>query len=308
MGKKISVIIPTYNRAATLKDCLAALAAQTCHAELFEIIVVDDGSSDGTAEAVAAFIRVGVPETKYIRQRNLGPAAARNAGIRKAAGDIVLFIGDDIMAAPDLLARHIAWHEAHPAPGDALLGYVTWDPDLPVTPFMRWLEDGGPQFSFNTLRDGGEADPRGFFYTCNVSLKRAFLLEKGLFDEDFPYAAFEDSELGYRLIPAGLRLIFDRSASAWHRHYTSLGAACARMVKVGESKRLLNIKTGRPPFEPPPGPVRRRLKIFKLAVYYALALFFEKRARADAVFKYVMEYYFERGVERSRAAAAKGIE
>ena len=80
MKKTITVIIPTYNRAETLRKCLKALAAQTFPASGAEVLVVDDGSGDNTEEVAASFIKEGAVETKYLRQENKGPAAARNLG------------------------------------------------------------------------------------------------------------------------------------------------------------------------------------------------------------------------------------
>ncbi|MCG2725690.1 MAG: glycosyltransferase family 2 protein [bacterium] len=299
MTKYLTVIIPTYNRAETMKKCLKAIEAQTYTASRFEVIIVDDGSTDKTEELAADFVRQGTVDARYYRQKNRGPAAARNLGIKNADGEILLFIGDDIIAAPDLLKRHVAWHLENISDNAALLGYVTWDRSLKITPFMHWLENGGPQFSFNELENGAEADPCRF-YTCNISLKRRFLTKNGLFDEEFPYAAFEDVELGYRLKAAGLKLFFNRKAVAWHHHYTSLEDACKRMIKVGESKKILNRKIGLSAYEPKTLFIRRVMNIFKISLYYPLAVFFEKRMIAAGIFKYVMNYYYTLGVERSR--------
>jgi len=300
MAKYLTVIIPTYNRAKTLEKCLTALAGQTYPGSGFEVIIADDGSTDRTGELAASFMNGKIVDVKYFRQENKGPAAARNLGIKNAAGDVILFMGDDMLAGPDLLERHTAWHLKNAKDSAALLGYATWDPELEITPFMFWLENGGPQFSFNRLEDGGEADPRLYFYTCNISLKRRFLTGNGLFDEEFPYAAYEDMELGCRLKAAGLKLFFDRKAVAWHHHYTSLEGACKRMIKVGESKKILNRKIGQSVFEPRTPFIRRILKIFKISVYYPLAVLFEKRKVAAGIFLYVMDYYCALGVEKSR--------
>jgi len=299
MAKYLSVIIPTHNRVEVLEKCLRALAAQTYPGAAFEVIIADDGSDDRTGEMAAGFIKEGLVDTKYFRQENKGPAAARNLGIKKALGEVVLFIGDDIIAPPDLLERHAAWHRKNADDGAGMLGFVTWDRELRITPFMRWLENG-IQFSFNELEDGAEADPRRFFYTCNISLKRRFLIEKGLFDEDFPYAAFEDIELGHRLKAAGLKLIFDRKTAAWHYHRTTLAEACKRMIKVGESIRILNRKLGLPVYEPKSSFTRRILKPFKLFLHYRLASYYEERKVSAGIFKYVLDCYFASGVERSR--------
>lgn len=300
MKKYLTVIIPTYNRVETLEKCLKALAGQTYRNTGFEVIIADDGSTDRTAELVAAVIKRGSVDTKYFRQEKKGPAAARNLGMKNADGEVILFIGDDIIAGPDLLERHAAWHLKNPRENSALLGYVTWDLGLEITPFMHWLENGGPQFNFNELQDGAEADPSRFFYTSNISLKRRFLTENGFFDEEFPYAAFEDVELGCRLKDAALKLFFDRKAVAWHHHYTSLQDACKRMIKVGESKNILNRKTGLSVYEPEIPLIWRLLRVFKIFLYYPLAAFFEKRTVVVGIFNYVMTYYYAMGVESSR--------
>src|SRR5437764_138198 len=96
---RFSVVIPTFNRQATLHQTLKAIEAQD--ALSFEVIVVDDGSTDGTKEAVTSEF----PSVQYIQQENQGPAAARNTGIRAVAGDIVVFTDDDCVPPPDWLSR-----------------------------------------------------------------------------------------------------------------------------------------------------------------------------------------------------------
>jgi glycosyltransferase involved in cell wall biosynthesis len=95
----ISAVVPTFNRIATLRQTLTALAAQDYPD--YEIIVVDDGSSDGTGDVVTREF----PAVRYVRQPNRGPAAARNVGIRAALGDIVAFTDDDCLPPVDWLSR-----------------------------------------------------------------------------------------------------------------------------------------------------------------------------------------------------------
>ena len=101
-----------------------------------------------------------------------------------------------------------------------MLGYVTWSPEIKVTPFMRWLERGGPQFKYWTINNPQNVSWR-HLYTANISFKRQFLLEDGFFDEDFPNAAYEDTELGYRLHQRGLRIVYNKRAVAYHYHAIS---------------------------------------------------------------------------------------
>jgi len=206
----LTVIIPTYNRRDTLLKCLKALTHQSCSKECFEIILVDDGSTDGTDGAIHSWMDQKPCDVKYFQQENRGPAAARNVGIRNAKGQVLLFLGDDVIPNNNLLEEHMEWHKRFGADNSAMLGFVTWSPELEITPFMQWLENGGPQFSFRSIKDKNNVNGAVFFYTSNISVKRCFLLENDeLFDEDFPYAAHEDSELGYRLSKKGLMLTYN---------------------------------------------------------------------------------------------------
>jgi|GEM_PF-380692 len=300
MAVFLSVIIPSFNRSAVLRKCLEALSRQDCALAEFEVIVVDDGSSDGTGAAVAELSAAGMV-VRYLRQENRGPASARNRGIREAAGEVILFIGDDIICPPDLAARHIAFHRGHPDAAAALLGRVAWSPEIRVTPFMRWLGESEYQFDFFRLA-AGDADPARYFYTANVSLKRSFLESRRLFfDEDFRRAAFEDMELGARLKNEGLALRYDPHCLAWHYHATSLAAACARMRVVGENGVLLDGKMGKivPSAAPQPSLAAAFVSSLKMYVANAVARSCENLCVNGWAFRAVMYDNAARG----RAAA-----
>jgi len=210
-GPRCSVIIPTYNRAPVLRRCLDALAAQTTPPGTMQIIVADDGSTDGTGEAAAAWAAsAGIPVV-YFRQENAGANAARNAAIRISAAPLLLIINDDTIAVPGLLAAHLALHEAHPALGVAVLGRMTIDPSLPPSLFAALHHDA----SFCAFAGRAELGWEAFF-TCNLSVKRDFLLRFGLFDEALRW--HEDIELGERLAPHGLRLLYCPEALGYHHH------------------------------------------------------------------------------------------
>lgn len=108
----LSVIIPTYNRKDSLIRLLLSLAEQSCPYELYEVVIADDGSTDGTEEAVADF--VAPYKLWYSWQENAGVNAARNRGLHQAYGDIVLFLDDDMVADPRLLEEHLKAHERYP--------------------------------------------------------------------------------------------------------------------------------------------------------------------------------------------------
>jgi GT2 family glycosyltransferase len=232
----LSVVLPTYNRRAILERCLSALGQQTLDAAQYEIVVVDDGSQDGTREWLRTRSDIRLIE----QPRNAGPAAARNAGIKAARGDLVLFLGDDIVAPPRLLEQHVREHAQLADPHAAVLGYAPWGQQQEITPLMRYLFEGRSfqQFRYHAIRDP-EHVPYGFFYTCNLSLHRSFLLDYGLFDEEFRHAYGEDTELAYRLSQHGLRLVFRRELVAEHYHPTSYRQARKRTRVAGQVTALM---------------------------------------------------------------------
>ena len=230
---EISVIIPTFDRSEALHQCLQALVLQEDVAVEWEIIVVDDGSSDNTAEIVQRVSAESPVPIRYVHQSNRGPAAARNRGIRKAEGRFILMTDSDVHAEADLVHQHLLAHADHPDPSVGVLGLLRWSPNLEITPFMVWWEH--IRFRFDRLLHNVEPINHTYFYTCNVSVKRQFLLDHGLFNEDFPSAAYEDTELAYRLKDFGFRLVFAPDALAYHDHPTDFAHACQQMTAIGKS-------------------------------------------------------------------------
>lgn len=231
----IGVVIPTYNRAEMLLSCLRYLEQQTWND--FEVVVVDDGSTDLTASVVRTYQRTSPLHLRYLSQPNAGPGRARNYGISILQAPVCLLIGDDILATPGLVETHLKLHLQRPEVEAAGLGLTRWsESDQKVTRFMRWLDEGGMQFSYGPLLRGETPDWR-HFYTSNLSVKTKLLRENS-FDESFRGAAMEDMELGYRLERrCGLKTFFLEEALALHVHPTSFRQACRRMLNVGRSTR-----------------------------------------------------------------------
>jgi len=197
-GPALSVVIPAYNQARFLRHSLEALRNQTLPADLYEVIVVDDGSTDETA-VVAAAEEAASRQIRLVRhERNRGRSAARNSGVRAARGDLVVLLDGDVLVRPDFLAYHL---DTHRRSGRPVLcrGPVLDIPDeripdpLPIVP---------PSPAYLT--------------TANASLPREELLAAGLFDEAFPAYGWEDFDLGFRLQRRGLRRVFRREAIAFH--------------------------------------------------------------------------------------------
>jgi glycosyltransferase involved in cell wall biosynthesis len=238
---KLSIIIPTYNRKDILRKTLDAYCSQSAQEEIVEILVLDDESTDGTAEAVSEFSRGADIPVRYFRLPHRGQAAARNYGIRAAKGRLVLFGDDDIVPAPDLVAEHLAWHGKYPEPSVGVLGLVKWAPEFGPTPFMKWLAKDGVLFAYGCLKPGEEVGFR-YFYSCNLSLKTDFLRENGVFDEDFKGYGFEDIELGYRLEKKGLRLLYNPRGVGYHHKLVSFADACRRAELVAAAWGVFETK------------------------------------------------------------------
>lgn len=235
MAPYLSVVIPTWNRLATLLRVIEALDAQR-DAPPFEIVVVDDGSTDETAATLArlAAERGGRAPLRFESQQNSGPGRARNRGVELASGRYVVFIGDDTVPEAAFLAEHARVHrDGGDDPMIACLGYTGWPPEEPVTAFMDYINDYGLQFGYRLIRDG-EVVPFNFFYTSNISIERE-LIAAHPFDTSFPAAAWEDIEIAYRLEAKGLRIRYNAKAVTRHYHRMTVDSFARRQFTVGRS-------------------------------------------------------------------------
>jgi glycosyltransferase involved in cell wall biosynthesis len=223
---KLTVIIPTYNRHEILRKTLEGLCRQTRPDLLHEVIVVSDGSTDLTAEAVTSFF--GRLPITFLQCNRGGVSAARNAGLKKAQTPIVLFLDDDVIPSTQLVFEHVSFHSENNEKNYVLLGYVTWHPEMRTTPFMRWYGEYGALFGYSLLKEGRQAHFK-YLYTCNVSFKTAFLLAHGGFDETL--TVLEDHELSYRLTQDGMKMFFRRAALGYHYQSYTFEEACQRLKR-----------------------------------------------------------------------------
>ena len=197
----VSVVVPAYNAARTLPQCLAAIAGQSRPPH--EIIVVDDGSTDGTVAIAEA-----VPGVVCIRQKNAGPAAARNRGAVEASGEWVVFTDADCVPEADWLERLF---EPKPPPGTAGVGgsYAIANAGSLLARVIQ---------AEIAARHAGMAGPVDFLGSFNVAYRREVYMSAGGFDERFRQASGEDNDLAYRIHQQGGTLHFVLEARVAHYH------------------------------------------------------------------------------------------
>jgi glycosyltransferase involved in cell wall biosynthesis len=230
---EISALLTTRNRAHLLPRVLDALRHQTLASSRFEIIAIDDGSTDDTADILRRYAQ-SMP-LRIFRQRHCGIAEAKNLGIFAARSPLVIFLDDDDVAAPDLLAVHLARHTARQDLGIAVLGHTCVAPDVLRFPVMRHVtEVGGQLFSYGSMRPGqilGYTE----FWGGRSSCKRELLLRNGVFNPAFRFGC-EDIECGWRLAPHGLRVVYEPMAVSTMIRAISFDDFCTRSYRQGRSQ------------------------------------------------------------------------
>ena len=217
---KATVVIPTYNRSARLRGLLECLSHQEGDG-LARVVVCDDGSSDDTAQ-VAADFRDRLP-LEYVFQEDIGFRAgqARNLGIERAIGEVVIFVDDDMLVRKDFVTQHIAAHANRDGEFSVALGLryraSEFDGVVPTAEDILCAErddriDDLKGASVDSVE--GHDAPWTFVYSCNFSVTRGG--PELRFDEDFHGWGFEDLELGYRLYRAGYPIFEAPDAPVLH--------------------------------------------------------------------------------------------
>ena len=219
-----SVIVPTYQRAATLAGCLDALGAQTLERDRFEVVVVDDGSAEPPRQVVGH--AAGALDIRLIEQANAGPASARNAGANAARGAYVVFTDDDCRPDPGWLRALDVMTARHP--GCAVGGRV-------VNALGDGLYSTASQLLIEFLYEYYNVDETGgrFFVTSNLALPTETFRRIGGFDTSFPLAAGEDRDLCDRWREAGLRIVYCEEAVVHHAHALSVRSFCRQHFNYG---------------------------------------------------------------------------
>ena len=205
--KRFSIIIPAYNSEKTLFSCMESIEEQSVSKEDYEVIVVDDGSTDSTAAIAQKF------NIKYIYQTNQGPASARNKGVRSAIGDIVLFTDSDCIADHNWIREMVK-----PFSDPEIIGvkgaYKTKQKELAAKFAQAEFED-----RYDLLLKNSNID---MIDTYSAAFRKDVFLNIGGFDQSFPVANNEDTDLSYRLAASGYKLVFNPNAFVYHKHPDTL--------------------------------------------------------------------------------------
>lgn len=225
----VSVIVPTYNRAAMLRACLEALGRQTLPRAEFEVLVVIDGSTDDTPAVLAGMTTPYA--LRVLSQAHGGQHTARNAGIAAANGEFCLFLDDDVVADPGLVAEHLAAQRHHG--GAVVIGRIDLDLPSGADAFVRTYAEGWRHHfaHLEATRSPGWMD----FYGGNVSVPRSVLLALGGFTPELPRC--HDVELGYRLARAALPFVYAGRAGGRQVEHKD-GLALAKAFELSGSTWL----------------------------------------------------------------------
>ncbi len=214
---RVSVVIPSFNRRDPLLGTLDALAGQTYPRDRFDVVVSLDGSTDGSREALQQRRGAWGDRLRVLWQPNQGAGRARNRGAELADGEILLFLDDDILAAPDLVAAHARAHRQRAS--DVVLGRLLLVPQARAGTgvVVRWEQEWYDRH-FVEMGQPGYLFACWDFFAGNVSLTRQAFWDAGGFDETFTNYGCEDWELGLRLLKAGCQFSYCAEAVGEHRY------------------------------------------------------------------------------------------
>lgn len=215
--REITVGLCSRNRKETLRQVLLTLADQSIHPDRYEVVVIDDGSTDGTGEMIA---QLDVPyRLTYGYQEHAALATARNHGIRLSRGEVMLYIDDDVLADHHLLEEHLRSHQSFSS--------------CVVNGWVNHVETAQiPEKPKFTMADISTS----FFWTSNVSVRTDDLRRAGLFNESFREYGWEDQELGLRLMALGLVRKTNYKAVGYHIKKPPTSANVAGALNQAEAK------------------------------------------------------------------------
>jgi len=235
---EFSVIIPAYNAESTLPDLLNSLSNQS-HSDNFEIIVVDDCSTDSTVQICRRFGCTLIECAK-----NSGPANCRNLGAARAAGKFLIFTDSDCVVSPDWIEcfrKALARGDA-----DVIMGKLVLTPSNSVGDSISALGfPAGGSLGFEKVWKVSEDGSTKSFSSCNCAVRKDVFLKLGGFDTSFPYAGGEDSCLAHTLVKSGYRIKYHPEVVAYHPARKSFGEFLKWQFRRGESSLIFAGKIAR---------------------------------------------------------------
>lgn len=232
--KKLSVIVPTYNRRPEVARLLSALSDQSLSPDDFEVVVAIDGSLDGTQKLVDEFC--APYRLQAVWQKNAGRAAACNAGAAHARSDLLLFLDDDMEPAHDCLANHCAAHRHDER--QAVIGSIPLSTRTQSVPLLEFLDAKVGSFLARLSAPGYRITPRDFF-SSNFSICRDLFFELGGFDAGFRIYGNEDVEFAFRLLAAGVPIVFRAEAEARQSYNKTFAQLARDSVNKGRTAVLV---------------------------------------------------------------------
>lgn len=233
--RDISIIVPTYNRSDLLELTLISIAQQELKGISLEVIIVDDGSTDNTKQTVERYMKK-IEDLKYLYNEHDGYRVAyvRNIGIRNSQGDIIIFVDSGMILCSDFVSQHYLSHEKNKnaAVIGSIYGYAIPMEDREIYELIdmtdlnqtfcrvksksKFSDVRMESFKYHSYAIDKLKAPYAFFWTGNVSAKRASILQINGFDENYKNWGMEDIDMGYRLFASGLEFILNLEAKTIH--------------------------------------------------------------------------------------------
>lgn len=303
---EISIVIAVNQHENDLGLVIEGFKSQTFPAESFEVIFVEDGVRKAmdwrslTAEHAHRSGKTLVVE--HVRSEAGGRAALNNLGISKARAPVIALLADDFIPSPTFVEAHAAVHRENPDERVVGIGPGRFSKSLTDDRFRKWLENNELLFGVDISQD---KLPKQFFYAGNASAKKSFLQSSGLFDEDYPYDAWDDYDLGVRMAALGMTSRFVAGAVAVHDHAVTLRERCSSMRKAGESACIFDRKySGVHSWQ-------RKMKLdaweyeFMALISFARFVFCRKEKDLFAFYRNKVDAAFVAGYNKARAVYGK---
>jgi glycosyltransferase involved in cell wall biosynthesis len=257
---RFSVIVTTYNRQPLLERCLASLLVQDFPQEEYEIIVVDDGSGDMTSGLLTGLAREG--RIRYLHQENCGWAVARNTGLDRSRGEIIVFTDDDCRVPIDWLRKYDEVYRQNPV-YDGVAGSLAIEPGANLAGKMRHQVHLEMFDLMNASLDitHDKAGEVIFCYGANRSFRRT-ALEDSFFDTELLY--FDDYDLNLKLREEGIRIYYDPEIRVFHHYVLSARDRILADYRFGRSSIIFEAKhPDRKYLRPARGSITRLLDEYK---------------------------------------------